>query len=397
MRVSRQIILVWGGLIGLYLISLPFADLDILLGADILNRAVQTLLFVLSVYITIKEPCNRNRAIFLNFSVFFGVCTVMMLQPFVGHAFLQDEPYAFFLFWQYSAIAYSLFLAFSVIYLVIDLLFREFKTIQKYAIALGISLAFFTYYYAPFVADPLYLYKTEETQQLKAIQTVIGHEIETPTAAELASRLTLQAWRDGKPIGDLFPEENLKKIEVLLPYTEGEKAWMVIFTKPMYMNYIYMNVLTIGFILLFFGYQYKKDPPQGAYIDKMMFLFLIFCSMEILHFWEYIKSIEWNYYMEISTLGQYITIFIEILIAVFFTLRLRFITSVQGEFYETELARNPNQVSRWRDWVDNLVLTHFFNSNPLRGRLFQGSSSPERMQSALTTHPSHKGSYGQGR
>jgi hypothetical protein len=46
-----------------------------------------------------------------------------------------------------------------------------------------------------------------------------------------------------------------------------------------------MSVIGIGFILLFFGYQYMKDPPQGAYIEKMMFLFLLFCSMEILHAW----------------------------------------------------------------------------------------------------------------
>jgi hypothetical protein len=178
-----------------------------------------------------------------------------------------------------------------------------------------------------------------------------------------------------------------------LPYLEG-MAWLVIFTKPLYMNYIYMNILSIGFILLFFGYQYKKDPPQGAYIDKMMFLFLIYCSMEVLHFWEYIRSIEWNYYMEISNLGQYITIFVELLIALFFTLRLRFITSVQGEFYESELARNPAQISRWRDWVDNLVLSHFFNSNPFIGRFFQSPSGSNGLTPKMTAHPSHRGTYG---
>ncbi len=62
-------------------------------------------------------------------------------------------------------------------------------------------------------------------------------------------------------------------MEYLAPYLEGDN-WMVLLAKPLYLGHISMNVLLIGFILLFFGYQYKKDPPQGAYIDKMMFLFL---------------------------------------------------------------------------------------------------------------------------
>lgn len=394
MKQPKKIFLIWGGITALYFISLPFADLNILLGADVLNRSIQTLLFVLSVFIAINEPNGRSRAIFINFSMFFGICTLMMLQPFMGRAFFTDEPYAYFLFWQYSSLAYILSLSLGIVYLVVDLLFKDFKVIQKYAVAATISISFFLFYYAPFFENPLYLYTTEETQQLKSLQMAVRPGEEIPTAAEMASRLTLESWRDGKPIGELFPEQNLKRIEYLIPYVEGEDTWMVILTKPMYINFIYMNILAIGFILLFFGYQYKKDPPQGAYIDKMMFLFLIYCSMEILHFWEYIRSIEWNYYMEISNIGQYITIFVELLIAFFFALRLRFITSVQGEFYETELARNPEQISRWRDWVDNLVLSHFFNSNPLIGRFFQTTSGSNQLRPNLTAHPSQKGVYG---
>jgi len=73
---------------------------------------------------------------------------------------------------------------------------------------------------------------------------------------------------------------------------------------------------------------------------------------------------------------------------------LKFITSVQGEFYEIELARNPDKISRWRDWVDNLVLSHFFNSNPFLGRFFQSTSGSNQYQPNLTANPSHRGSYG---
>ena len=97
-----------------------------------------------------------------------------------------------------------------------------------------------------------------------------------------------------------------------------------------------MNVVACFFIILFFGYQYRKDPPQGAYVDKIMFLLLLYCSMEIFHSWSYIHAVEWEEFIEIFVIGQYVTIFILSLIAMFFALRLRFVTSVAGEFYENE-------------------------------------------------------------
>ena len=99
--------------------------------------------------------------------------------------------------------------------------------------------------------------------------------------------------------------------------------------------------------------------------------------MEILHNWGYIKSVEWNSLTELFSVGQYISIAIQLMMVLFFSLRLKFITSVQGEFYETELASNPQQVSRWRDWVDNLVLAQFFNFKLFNGRLFQTADNTQ--------------------
>jgi len=265
------------------------------------------------------------------------------------------------------------------VYLVIDSLFCDLKTHLKYLGTFVIVLLFFVYYFHPFLSDPLYLYSTEEIQQWKTLNAHINSNqatsaVELPTAVELASEVRLQSWRNGVAVGDLYPEENIRRVEDLMPYLAGEN-WQVLFYKPLYLSIIYMNVMLIGFIVLFFGYQYKKDPPQGAYIDKIMFMFLLLCSMEIVHNWGFIKSLEWNAYTQMISVGQYITIFIELLLALFFGLRLRFITSVQGEFYESELAAHPQQVTRWRDWVDNVILSQFFNFKIFNGRLFQDPSA----------------------
>ncbi|MBI4547497.1 MAG: hypothetical protein HY707_05945 [Ignavibacteriae bacterium] len=249
--------------------------------------------------------------------------------------------------------------------------------------AAAIVLFFFAYYFHPFFSDPLYLYSTEDIKQWKTLITHVENSPhaekilngEMPIAAELANEVRLQSWQGGSPIGDLYPEENIKRIEQLLPYLDtNSNSWRVLFLKPLFMSAIHMNVALIIFIVLFFGYQYKKDPPQGAYIDKIMFLFLLYCSMEIIHNWGFIKSIEWSSFAEMFGVGQYITVAIELLMVLFFSLRLQFITSVQGEFYETELATNPQHISRWRDWIDNLVLAQFSNYKLFNGRLFHDPS-----------------------
>jgi hypothetical protein len=227
--------------------------------------------------------------------------------------------------------------------------------------------------FLPYFSDPLYLYSTEDIKQWKTLSKAVSSEDHVPTAGELANRVTLQTWSHGVAVGDLYPEQNYKRIETLIPYLEGDN-WMVLLWKPFHDNMILLNSLLISAILVFFAYQYRKDPPQGAYIDKIMFALLLFCSMEIAHYWGFMKSVEWGSWNDLFAMGQYVTVLIEILMVLFFALRLRFITSVQGEFYESELATNPTRISRWRDWVDEMVLAHFFNFKIFNGRLFQNTT-----------------------
>ena len=84
---------------------------------------------------------------------------------------------------------------------------------------------------------------------------------------------------------------------------------------------------------------------------------------------------EWGVLWNLDTVGQYVILFVDAAMVLFFALRLKFITSVQGGYYEAELDANPSAVTRWRDWVDNLVLAHFFDYKLFNGRLFQKSSA----------------------
>ena len=378
MKTSLKILIIWFGIFSLYFAGMMFFPHRETPTVGHINTFIQILLFLVSIFIIRKEPNPKNKFIFINFLIYFAVAFFSLLYDFMGIAIFPSYKYASHIYFQYISITYVLTLSFAIVYLVMDLLFRDFKVYQKYLATVLIVFTFFGYLFYPFFQEPLYLYSTEDIQQWRALDAAADsykstHHDEIPGAQVLGNNVTLQAWKNGVPVADLYPDANLKRIEELVPYLESEN-WRVLLLKPLFLNTIYMNVLLVGFILLFFGYQYKKDPPQGAYIDKIMFLVLLSSSMDILHNWGYIKSVEWGSMTELFAVGQYITIFAEVMMVLFFSLRLRFITSVQGEFYELELAEHPKEISRWRDWVDNLVLSHFFNLKIFNGRLFQNPS-----------------------
>ncbi len=372
LKILAKILLSWLILLMIYSCCLYFLPHGQISFSSIINRAIQSLLFIVSIFLVISEKSRRNQFVFANFVAFFAISIFQIFHDFLGIAFLQDVKYARFFSFEYLSLAYTFFLSIAVVYAALDSVFQDFKIYQKYCVTLLVAGSFFVVMFYPFFQDPLYLYSTEDIRQWKILNeqaTAVGT---VPSAAQLASTISLES-RDRGLVSVLTPESNLKRIEELLPYLEGEN-WVVLLYRPMFSKIIYMNVLLIGSVLLFFGYQYKKDPPQGAYLDKIMFLLLLFSSMEILHNYGYIQSVELGSWTELFIIGQYVSFAIELLIVLFFGLRLRFITSVQGEYYESELASNPNQVTRWRDWVDNIVLAHFFNFKIFNGRLFQKTS-----------------------
>ena len=385
MNIFKKVFIGSGVLFLVYWLALrlfPHQDVE---NAPLLNHACQMVLLLVSLSLWLKEPNRNNKFIFFNFFLAFLVAVLDLVNDFIGYALFAENKYANIFFWQYSSIACFFFLALGIGYLVIDTLFHELKTYLKYVSIVTILLLFFGFYFFPYAEDSLTLYKTEDILQWKTLYKYLGTpESETAgqllksgdrhaLAVELATHVQLQSWKDASPVGDLYPDKNFTRIEALVPYLEGNN-YMILVLSPMYMDIFQVNVLLLGFIVLFFGYQYSKDPPQGAYIDKIMFIFLLFCSMEILHNWAFNKSLEWKTWNDLSTIGQYVTVCIEALMVLFFALRLHFITSVQGEFYETELAANPQRITRWRDWIDNLILSQFFNFKIFNGRMFQDTS-----------------------
>jgi hypothetical protein len=365
----KKILALWIALVACTVTTQHFFSTSEFYIAGDISFFLQLLLLVVALAVFLRDPNKKNRVIFINFAILFAVQSSSMLLDFVHDGKLK------FLILQYISfgLAYVL-LGLAVVYLAFDVLFRDYRTYQKYLLSLAVVVGFFGYYYNPMLMDKDFAYTTAEVRDWKALDEYCASQSERtggalPSIEELSGAVTLHSWNNGVAVADLWQDANVARIQELYPYLEGDNYRLLVF-RPIFQNVIKMCVVSIGFILLFFGYVYMKDPPQGAYIEKIMFLMLVYCSLEILHMWSTIHSLEWGSAMAIWSIGAYVSDFVLLLLTGVFLMRLRFITSVRGEFYEQELAANPSGVTRWRDGLDNVVIDGFFNRKMILGRLF---------------------------
>ena len=369
MRLGKRIVVLWVVLVAAFLLSFLLPHWKVT-AASFVGYSLQSLLFLISIYLVKHERARKAKFVFMNFAVFFAVSFLFHVYSFVGTVFFQYEPMARHFYFQYISLGlYFFLLAFAICYLTVDLLFRDFSVLSKYLVVLTIVGGFFVYYYHPYFSNPKYLYSTEEIAEFKELDRASSLiPTQSGTQATIGDLLSVLPRAEAPLLNRLSPAERVARVEELQPYLSGTNYIILLF-KPIYLNVIQMCVLCLGLILLFFGYQYKKDPPQGAYIEKIMFSFLIYCTLEMFHAWSFIKTIEWQSFADIVSVGQYLSAVVLLCTSIIFGLRLRFITSAKGEFYEHEIVESPWTVTRWRDALDNLVISHFFDKKEVFGRL----------------------------
>lgn len=379
MKQVKKVLTLWIATLSLFAIGFVLFEASILETSALISLSIQMLLFYFSLFIVINEPTRKHKFIFLNFTIFFANPFLQVFNIFGFSNLFFDSAFRSVYIFQYLQIFFTTTLAFAIVYLVFDLLFHNFKIYQKYLVTAAVVLGVGLFYYHPFLENPQsvekpYIYTTENIQKFRIIRDTredfINQYNREPNASEIAALVTLPAISDGEVVGQLYPEANLKQIEKLLPYTKNDGS-LVLLYQPFYFKIIYMDVFVILFILLYCGYQYAKDPPQGAYIDKMMYVFLVIFSLDIFHQWAVIKSVEFAGYMELFGIGQYFSAGFLGVLVIFFYARLKFIKSVVGEFYEVEIQENPEKITRWMDGIDKYILKNFTSSKDLKGRLFE--------------------------
>jgi len=83
-------------------------------------------------------------------------------------------------------------------------------------------------------------------------------------------------------------------------------------------------------------------------------------------------------YRLIFITGQYFTILCLICMVYAFDLKLRFVLSVTGRYYEYAIQHQPERVTRWRDEFDRYILRSFFWNNKTSNRLAEFQHSTKK-------------------
>jgi hypothetical protein len=100
----------------------------------------------------------------------------------------------------------------------------------------------------------------------------------------------------------------------------------------------------------------------------MVCILLVYCLFEVLHNYAYTEVTESSKLMEIKNLGYYVTSIVMFSFLFLLTLRIRFVLSIEGRYYERALLSDASRVTRWRDAFDNWVLRQFMNAAELEQR-----------------------------
>ena len=147
-----------------------------------------------------------------------------------------------------------------------------------------------------------------------------------------------------------------------------------------------MSILAIAAIVLYLLYAFIYDPPIPAYFDKLMLLMLPYSMFEAIHSYAFSIASSKETFVTFSEVGQLFSCVILIAILWILRLRLQFVSSVEGKYYELSIRRDHRAITRWRDVVDNWVIRQFVNGSDLDRRfLIRG----ERREDAATNakHP----------
>ena len=194
--------------------------------APFLMTSIALLVGIISTFLIVHEANRKNKFLFLNFAIFFLLVIFSFAFNLIAPFLAKIDRYSPFVLVQWIRGANYLALAFAVVYLVIDSLFRDIRVGLKYVVTTLIVGVFFAFYFGDILSDPKYSYSTADVQDFRsvdheysALQKANG---KVPTPEDIAKQITLPAWRENQPVGKLFPENNILRIKEILPYLNGE-------------------------------------------------------------------------------------------------------------------------------------------------------------------------------
>lgn len=150
MKKGVKILFVWGAVtLGLGLIAGPQFGVP-----AFLMTSIAILVGIISAFLVVFEPNSKNKFLFLNFAVFFMIGILSVASNSIGPVMAKIDKYLPFVLVQWIKGANYLALAFAIVYLVLDSLFRDLGVRLKYIATIMIVGGFFIIYFGIYTRRP---------------------------------------------------------------------------------------------------------------------------------------------------------------------------------------------------------------------------------------------------
>jgi hypothetical protein len=347
--------------------------------ARISGRVVSIILCVVAFVMYRTEIQRESKYVFLNFSLFFlHSGFAFSIAGILRHWIKWGDEWSPFLIYLYTYILYFELLLFGVVYLVIDFAAVRLRIWNRYLLATLVTVGTSAYFFTPYVTNGKHLYSTKDIQDYKAIRSATEDlwnlGLPSLTPEEIAAVAPLTIGEGLTPNNRLTELARQARVSEILPYIDGD-GYSVLIMRPLWWHCFGISLVCIVLIFFSIVHQYVTDPPGGAYFEKIVWCLALYCGFEVLHHFAFAKVTTWEMHLQIAYLGMYASTTVMLILLFLFIVRLRFIQSVEGRFYENRLRTDPGHVTRWRDAFDDWVLRQFMNPAALRQRFLISSRS----------------------
>ena len=375
--------LIWLTYVVFFVVANVKSDPDASVWSDGLTLSSSALLAIISFFVSRNEIEKGNRAAFLNWSLLFGVNALLPpIYTEVKDVLLRADGYATVYFIEYSCAIYLFLLSMSVAFAVIHSIWRKWSISRKYHVTLLIVGTTWLYLFHPYLSDPRFLYGTADIKDYRVVNKALEqfHDlgIVHPTSRDIALSIRLFSETGNGQRFELSEIEKERRVAELFPYMEADNHRPLVL-KPLNENIVAMSSMCVCVIFIFIIFHYLKDPPKTAYLEKVILVMLPYCTFEAVHAYVFSTMHSREMFIRSFIVGQFFSVATMMMLVFVLLLRLRFVLSAEGRFYERHLATDPAHITRWRDSFDNWILHQFMNAKELEERFaIQGKRTGER-------------------
>ncbi len=328
------------------------------------------ILGIVAVGLVLVETQSRNKVMFSLF-VLLGMQQILdLLYNFVPIIFPENR-FAGHSYFQYVTSGLGLFIQSTCLAGCAVLMNSRIRTWLAMSLVSVSFAVVFVMEFHPLLLNSRYLYTTPDITDFRIIDRAWTEVYQTNrgkvTPEAVAGRIGLSRWEKGKRTGELSYEEAIRRVEEIEPYLFGNNYNMLIY-QPLNGLWWQTSAFTGVVILLTLLNWFLGGSPSGVYFERISVIVLSFSIFEVFHFHTYTNLASYSNYLDYFNIGALLSLLTVVILVLVFFLRLRFLLSHEGQYYESRLARGSAYIARWRDGFDNYVIQKLFGRNPFRAR-----------------------------